>query len=189
MAAGIQTAGTSPMSTPRKAAAATPMTVIGKPLSRTLRPTTSGAPPSAVHRRRVAAEHAVEEPLLLHEVAADGVRHEVAASPAFGEGVALPVDEDEALRLPHRQEAEEDLVHEREDRRAGADADGQRQKGGGREARVAQEGARGVAHVSKGVVEPAPDPRFAHVLLDLVVAPELDGRPPSGFVFAEAGGD
>jgi len=47
MAAGIHSAGTSPMSTPRKLALATPITVIGKLLTSTLRPTTSGAPPSA----------------------------------------------------------------------------------------------------------------------------------------------
>ena len=47
IAAGIHSAGTSPMSTPRKLALATPTTVIGKLLTSTLRPTTSGAPPSA----------------------------------------------------------------------------------------------------------------------------------------------
>jgi hypothetical protein len=48
IAAGIQTAGTSPMSMPRNVAEATPTTVIGKLLTRTRRPTTSGAPPKAL---------------------------------------------------------------------------------------------------------------------------------------------
>jgi hypothetical protein len=48
MAAGIQAAGSSPMSIPRKRADATPTTVIGKLLTRILRSKTSGAPPGAV---------------------------------------------------------------------------------------------------------------------------------------------
>ena len=46
--AGIHSDGTSPTSMPRNAGAATPTTVIGCWLTRTLRPTTSGAPASCV---------------------------------------------------------------------------------------------------------------------------------------------
>src|SRR5882672_6322883 len=62
-----------------------------------------------VHRLQAAAEDALEEPVLLLQVAADRVRHQVVAAAVVRERLALPVDEDEALRLSDGQEAEEHL--------------------------------------------------------------------------------
>ena len=144
-----------------------------------------------VHRRRVAAEHTVEEPGLLSQVAADRIRHQVetgTAAPRLRERVALPVDEDEPLRLAHGQEAEEHLVQEREDRGAGPDADGQRRHRRDRESRAPREAAPGVAGVPGRVVEPAQGPGLPHVLLDLLDSAHLDGGLFPGLVFAVADG-
>jgi hypothetical protein len=139
-----------------------------------------------VHRQRGAAEDAVEEAVLPLEVAADRVRHEVVGAAVVRERAALPVEEDETLRLSHGQEAEEDLVHEGEEGRAGPDADGERRDRGGGEPGTSGEAARGVARVADRILQPAPDPGLSHVFLDLLDAAHLDGGPPAGLAFAQA---
>jgi hypothetical protein len=58
-------------------------------------------------------------------------------------------DADEPLRLLHRQRAQEDRADEREDRRIGPDAEGQREGGGRGEAGGACETAQALAQVGE----------------------------------------
>ena len=60
-------------------------------------------PGREIHARRTAAEDAVEDPILLLQVTAQGIRHQVAAAPRTRHGLAPPVQVNEALGFFHRQ--------------------------------------------------------------------------------------
>jgi hypothetical protein len=114
-----------------------------------------------VHARRRAREHPLEHRVFVLQVAEQGMRHQVAAAPARAQEVSFPAQQDELLRISHRQEAEEHLVGEREDGRVRPHAQCDREQGDGREAAVAQEAARGVSDVIGEGSEHA-RPSFAH---------------------------
>ena len=63
--------------------------------------------------------------------------------------IACAVEEDELLGILHRQHAQQDFVHEREDGRVRADAEGDRHDRDEGEERVAGEAAEGIANVPK----------------------------------------
>jgi hypothetical protein len=115
-----------------------------------------------VDRRRMPAEDALEELCLLLQIAAHGVGHQVAAAPPVGERVASPIDQHDALRIPDRKQAQQDLIDEREDSSIGADAEGQRQDRRQRKGGCPHEGARRVPEVASAVFDPAPHHDLLH---------------------------
>jgi hypothetical protein len=76
--------------------------------------------------------------------------------------IAGAVEEDELLRVFHRQYAQEDLVHQREDGSVGPDAERDRQQGHRREHRRPHQAARRVLKISNQLSHSAsPYPRIS----------------------------
>jgi hypothetical protein len=74
--------------------------------------------------------------------------------------IARTVEEDELLRVVHRQHAQEDLVHQREDGGVGPDAERDRQQGDSGEHRRARQAARRVLEIADQLSHSAnPQPR------------------------------
>jgi hypothetical protein len=104
-----------------------------------------------------------------------------------GKHAAFPVKLDEAVGLAHRQLAQQDLIDQRDDGRVAADAEGEREHGGGGEGRAAPQHAQGIAHVAPPIVEPAPDPGLAHLLPHLQHAAELHSHAAPRLLVAHPG--
>ena len=93
----------------------------------------------------------------------------------------------EADGLAHGQGAQDQAVHEREDRGVGADAQGQRQDRDEGEGRAAAQDADAVREVLAEVLEKTRAPSVAALLLHLLDTPELDARAAAGLGLGEAG--
>src|SRR5690348_1705450 len=78
-----------------------------------------------------------------------------------------PAKHDKLRRVAHRQRTEDHRVDQAEDRRIGADAEGQRQDRYGCEPGVAAELAEAVAQILDQGFEPLEAPGGAHLFLDL----------------------
>jgi len=88
----------------------------------------------------------------------------------MGDGVAAPIaavvvaahgEKDELLRILDGEEAQQDLIEERENGGVGANAESQREDGYGGEAGSTGEHAEGVLEVAKDGVEPTKDGEMA----------------------------
>jgi len=97
----------------------------------------------------------------------------MAAAPGRRKRVSHPRELNEAIRLCHRQPAENQLIGEREDRRGGADAERERDHGGHGEASAPRESACGISHVAGDRIDPLSLPDGAHLFLCLGNAAEL----------------
>ena len=123
----------------------------------------------------VAAGHGtVEEAVLaLADLLPDGVRPGTALQPH------------ELSRVAHGKGAQDQAVEEREDRRVGADAQGQRQRGDEGEDGALAEHACAVAQVLAEVLEEAGAARVPAGLLHLLEPPQLELRATAGFGLAQ----
>ena len=92
----------------------------------------------------MAAKDAIEESVVLLQLTAERIGHQITAAPVRADLRADPVHEHEPFWLSHRQPAEKELVEQRKDGRVRADSQCQRQDCGDREAGTAQERAHGV---------------------------------------------
>ena len=135
----------------------------------------------------MAAEDAVEELLLILEVAAQGIGHQIAVTPRGGRRRAHPVQMHETFGFGDGQRAQQDLIEQRKDAGVRTDSQSEREHGGGREAWAAHQHAASIPEVAIPVVEPAPSPDVAHFVLRLGNAAELQSRPPAGFGLTQAG--
>jgi hypothetical protein len=89
-------------------------------------------------------------------------------------------DHDEAVRIRIRKRLEQDAIHDREDRAAGANADGEREeRRGGEHRRPARQSQRESKVVPQFVEQP-PATNLAARLIHLCDAAELQARPPLG---------
>ncbi len=133
------------------------------------------------HRRRRlgSAEDEGEGFGVALEVLIHRVRRRARPDVAAEVGEGRP-DHDEALGLAHRQQAEHELIEQREDRRRRANAERKRQQRDGRERRVHAQLPRAVAHVAPQRVEPANRLHFPPVLLQHRRIPELPAGRPFG---------
>ena len=93
--------------------------------------------PEIVQRQRV--EHIVLPP---RHVLGDGIR-------IADTGAKLAAELHDSVGLRVRQRLQEDSIHDREDRRVGADAEGQRGQSNGREADVPAHRPQGVAQIGE----------------------------------------
>lgn len=100
-----------------------------------------------------------------------------------------PAQEDQLVRVAHRQAAQHDGVDEAEDRRARADAEGQDEHDDGGEGRAPAELARRESQVSDQVVGERHAARIAALLLDGLDAAELAQRCTAGRLGFHARGD
>ena len=92
-------------------------------------------------------EHPVEHLVLVAQILVEGIRHQVVAAPAVADERPAPVQQDEPIGLPHRQQSKERLIHEREYGRVRADPQADRQQRGDREAFVPEKTAPAQPHV------------------------------------------
>jgi hypothetical protein len=134
-----------------------------------------------------AAEGTVEEPGLLLEVAADGVRHEVPGAEPAGGLIAVPIDKDEAGGVVDGQRVQDHLIDQRVERSGGADAEGQRERRGGGEAGAAEERSGGEAEIVEEIAEPSGEPDVSDFLAHLGKA-KLDSDAAAGLGVGDAGG-
>ena len=104
-----------------------------------------------VDRGGRAPEHAVEHLGVVTQVAIEGIGHQVVAAPAFADEGAVPVEQDQPLRLPNRKQAKQRLIDEREDRGVGTDAqaDGQHRSQG--KALVSDKSADGESYFASNI--------------------------------------
>ena len=79
-----------------------------------------------------AAEHPAEDGVVLAEIVIHGVGQRVHA-PVATVVETLHLQRHQLLRVLYRQQAQQDLIEQREDRRVCADAEGQREDGHNRE--------------------------------------------------------
>ena len=98
-------------------------------------------------------EHPVEHLVLVAQILVEGIRHQIAAAPAVADERSAPVEQDEAIGLPHRQQSKERLIHQREDGGVRADPQTDRQQGGEREAPVPEKTAQAELDVASKVRE------------------------------------
>ena len=145
-----------------------------------------------------------DRPDLLGRVAARQIRAPVLGGAHVLEGAALrlPVEEvrgrdrtvaaledhDEARGIRVGQRPHQDRVDDREDRRAGADAEREGEDGDGREPRRAAEEPQPVARVLPEAFERAPAPLCARRFLDQGLVAQLAPRGGLGFVRGFAAG-
>ena len=151
------------------------------------------ADPEALGETRLAAvgeveglpapdEEAVEGVLPRLELAPDRLRHgrvpglEIAARAVH---VGQP-DFEQARRIGDRQGAKTHGVHDLEERRVRADPEREREDRDQREAGIAAEETQRVAHVLRGVLEPASAPDVARRFLDLREVAQLAARGGGG---------
>jgi hypothetical protein len=140
-----------------------------------------------VHVRGVAAERALEELTLLVQVAAERIGHQIADPPDGRERIASPVQLNETSGLLHWKRAQQDLVDQRKEGRVRADAQREREHGGGREDGAAQKRPSCTQDIAAEVVEPAPHPCLANLLTHLRDAPELERHSSARLGLAQAG--
>ena len=91
------------------------------------------------------------------------------------------VDRHQAIGIAIGQRAEKSCVHHRVDRGVGADAQGQRDHGGGGEAGGPSQGPRRQAKIAAQVVEQAQVARFTALFLVRLDRPELQSGLSLGF--------
>src|SRR5207302_6332222 len=76
-----------------------------------------------------AAEYALEKLLLLIEIAADRVRHQIPAAEAIRNLIASPIDQNKTFRLPNGKRVQQYLIHQRVDGSRGSNAEHEREHG------------------------------------------------------------
>src|SRR3954468_20578810 len=106
------------------------------------------------------------------------VRRAVAAA-GFPAGV---IDEEQVLWIVHRKRLHQHGVDQTEDRRIGADAEGERQKGNSRERRRSSQEPECVDDIAAQFVEEAQANRLAALVLTRSQAAELGTRTPVSFL-------
>ena len=117
-----------------------------------------------------------DERIVIAQIAIERQRKEVAARPAGGvaiDGGGL-ADEDELLGVWDGQRAQQHRVGHGEDRDAGADADGERRRGGDRETRVAPHRPQRVTTIAADDIEPGARSHGADLLGDLREPAQLE---------------
>ena len=111
----------------------------------------------------------------------------VVGEPRLIEPLPRAPDDGDALRAPPGKRGQEDALHDAEERRRGADAEGEGEGGDDGEARAAAERAGGEAGVEPEVFQAAGAALVAHLLLVALDAAEGADGPAAGRVRGEAG--
>ena len=123
-------------------------------------------PPGVADVERVseAAEHAGEHVVVVAELLIDRVRQFTAVAPVTAVPAALERHLDQLVRIVHPQHSQEHLVHEREDRRIGANAERDRADRDGGEARHLAPGTKCEPGVGEQAVHGGLDGAWAQVV-------------------------
>ena len=124
--------------------------------------------------------------LLLLEIAADRVGHQVVTAEGLRQLFAIPVEENQALGVVDREGAKNDLIDKRVKGGGRSNAKHEREDGGDRECGSLAERADGEAEVVGEITEPAREPDVADLLLDLRGASEFKDGLAARLVFGEA---
>src|SRR2546425_4108322 len=131
-----------------------------------------------VDRCRSTAEYAVEEFLLLLEISADRVRHQVGSAEGLGILETDPIDEKQALGVIDRERAQNDLIDKRVKggRRSNSEREGKHCRR--RKRRAPEKRSCRKAQVVRQISQPSSQPNVAHLLPNLRSAPEFQRGAP-----------
>jgi hypothetical protein len=92
-------------------------------------------------------------------------------------------------RIPVRQRAKQNVLHNTEDRRVGANAESQSNNGDSSEGRRFAKLAKGVAAIGEDAVQPVADAVRAHLFFELFDAAEFDAGGALRFVLRHSGAE
>ncbi len=136
-----------------------------------------------VDRCRSAAEYAIEELLLLLEIAADRVGHQFVTAEGLRQLFAIPVEENQALWVVDRERAKNDLIDQRVKGGGRSNSERKRKHCRRRKRRAAEKRSRREAQVMHEIPEPSIQPDIAHFFPKLRCAPEFQRYAPSRLGF------
>jgi hypothetical protein len=136
-----------------------------------------------VDRCRSTTEYAIEELLLLLEIAADRVGHQIACAEGLRQLFAIPVDENQALGVVDREGAKKDLIDKRVKGGGRANSECKGKYCCRRKRRASNNRSRRETKVVHEIPEPSTQPDVAHFLSNPHGATEFQRNAPSRLAF------